>query len=647
MIDFRSLSIRLKLLLIVLGSVFVSLLIAMSAIGILNYKSTSKDFTEQLNVLVDITTERSKAALAFRDKRAISANLAALAKMSAIQNACVYDDKKQLFVEYSRVAQVVCERSINLQQETASNSILSVIGAMELNGRTIGHLQVLASTKPVTNRVWQFVLYSFFITLVSGLLAYLMSSRLQMALVLPIITLSRLAKKISSTRDFSLRAKVYNDDEAGTLAKSFNALIGNIQDSQIQMHEMVLELQEKTTQLESHTELVEDRNRVIRNLFAGASHDLRQPLQAMALFVDALNDMCDERQKELLGKLELAIRNMRKLFDDLLDMQKLEGRLNGQINRGSVNLKPLLESVFHECDMLAQDKKLELRMHMRDIVVDSNASMLERIIRNLLSNAIRYTDRGGILLASRKRGTDIWIEIWDTGRGIPQDQMEKVFAQFYQVERVSNEGKQGYGLGLSIVKRLSEMLDHRIEIHSREGRGTMFRIHVPLYLEGSEELSLGAPPSHQVQAPNADQAVQTISQLPGEKANILLIDDDALVRDSLNTLMTTWGMNVTEFECISDMKAFIENAEDLHFDLMVSDFQLSETETGLDAIACAQTLLSPQEDSPKLPALIVTGANDPEIDLIIKKSGIRKLNKPVKAAKLRALMNHLMAQSKD
>ena len=651
MTAYRNFSIRSKFLVAAIVTVITSLVIALTSIVTLNQRLAAVEFSNQLQVLVDITAERSQAALAFRDKRTINQNLKTLSKLSSIDVACIYTAEGKLFGKYERSSDIKCDDVAFTTPAREEDTAYRASTQLLVKGRPYGHLFVQANGKELDDRLSNFLTYSFTIILFSGLVAYFLALRLQRTVTLPIIRLSKLSQLIGKTRDFSLRAKVYNKDESGTLAQSFNGLIGDIQESQMQMEELVVELQEKTQQLESHTEIVEERNKSIRTMFAGASHDLKQPLQAMTLFVNALYQISSDAQKELVKKLELAINNMRTLFEDLLDVSKLEDRLEN-VQTEAVSLKPLLDAVFHEFDAMADDKNLALRFHARDFVIDTNARMLERIVRNLLSNSIRYTTRGGVLLACRKRKEHVHIEIWDTGRGIPKESMDSIFKSFYQVERKTVEGQQGYGLGLSIVKRLSEMLRHPIEIKSEFGSGTMFRIIVPLHqsviasAKSSEIPSAETQhaPANAIRLPQAPliggDTDQKIAVLPGDETRVLLIDDDDLVRDSLETLIKSWRMEVFSFDSIDTMTRHFEANPDFEFDVIVSDFQLSATETGFDSIAAARAFGGEAK-----PALIVTGTTDPELLKQIKESGIRKLKKPVKPAKLRALINHLYSNS--
>lgn len=639
MTSFQNFSIRSKFLLAVIFTVLIALLIALASIATLRHTLASKDFTEQLNVLVDITAERSQIALAFRDKKTVIQNLQTLSKLTSIDVACMYNSEDNVFGQYERFETTRCpETTPNQLEYTESRSDFSVAKEMIVNNRYMGTLYVEANSKDVNRRLIKFIMYAGLIIAFTSLIAYLLAYKIQSTLTMPIIKLSNLAKEIGRTKDFSLRAKVFNEDEAGYLAKSFNGLIHNIQESQMQMEDLVFELQEKKKQLESHTELVEGRNKTIKNMFAGASHDLKQPLQAMTLFVHALSGISDSPQKALLGKLELAIQNMKSLFEDLLDVSKLESRLEN-IQTGPVELKPILDNVFHEFEVIAADKSLILKFHAKDFIVDSDSRMLERIIRNLLSNAIRYTTTGGVLLACRKRKGYASIEVWDTGIGIPKENLDSIFQRFYQVEQEQEKGQQGYGLGLSIVKRLSGLLKHPIEVQSTYGRGTLFRILVPIAEpEKASQTRSTFQPLTSLPIEVSEQEIM----LPRNELKVLLIDDDPLVLDSLKSLISSWGMQVNDFESISDMNNFLEQNTDYHCDMIVSDFQLSETENGLDAISVVRKKLGKST-----PALIVSATDDSVLIKIIKESGIRRLKKPVKPAKLRALINHLSANDNN
>ena len=317
---------------------------------------------------------------------------------------------------------------------------------------------------------------------------------------------------------------------------------------QVKMQERMLKLHEKNHKIELHSAWVEGHNHMTREMFSGASHDLRQPLQALVIYIYALREIANDQQLKLIDKAESATRSMQHLIDDYLDESVLDSHID-HVQRSPVHLKLIFENLISEFDAIASDKNLKLRVQVRDLIVYSDASMLERIIRNLLSNAIRYTSKGGILLAGIKRGDEVCIEVWDTGRGIKEDALENVFKRFYQVESDFKGRESGYGLGLSIVKRFSETLGHKIEVKSKDGSGSMFRIRLPLYTP--QQFPSKQVPSKQVEA---DVPLEAPLHLSGGQIRILLIDDEPLVREALCTQIQNWNMNVSAFQSITEME---------------------------------------------------------------------------------------------
>ena len=668
--SFRHQSIRKKLLITILSTIFISLSIASFSLVFYNYSVSKNEFEEQLNVLAELTAIRSTTALAFGDKQAVEANLNAFAFIKSIDLACMYDSKGKLFSEFYREQSgLICPDTWASSSKVDNGFV--VHKRVSFKKRNLGHLVLQANAEQLIMRAWHFIYTTLIIMFVSGILAYLLSTRLQKSFTLPLIRLSNVARAIKKSSNFSLRAKVYYEDEVGEMAGSFNSLIHHVQEYQWQMQEAILELQDKTGQLASHAELIENRNTAVKNMFAGASHDLRQPLQAMSLFVNALHEVSNEEQVGLLEKLDLAIENMSTMFTDILDISKLESLIDN-VQTEQVELRSLLDGIFHEFETLTQDKGLTLRFHLRDYLVISHPRMLERIIRNILSNAIRYTSQGGIILACRKRGSSVCIEVWDTGRGIKEEDLSLIFKNFYQVERTTTKGHQGFGLGLAIVKRLANMLAHPIEIYSRYQQGTLFRVIVPLKQSSPQSLLLPSLKNNNERIKECSEEGNKKCSEEGNKecvkendkptnighifknntTRVLLIDDDDEVRGELVKLLDGWGMQVTSFASVKQMHDYLQYTTHYHFDVILSDYQLSDTETGLDVIALAREHIARKDNKqtegddeiePRvIPALIITGTQSEVLLNTIKKSGICMLIKPVKPAKLRALLNYVL-----
>lgn len=240
------------------------------------------------------------------------------------------------------------------------------------------------------------------------------------------------------------------------------------------------QVRERTAELHAAKSAAEQAHRAKSRFLAHASHDLQQPLQAIGMFTGML-----ERQPQsakaaaLLTDLKAAQRSMRDLLNAILDISKLE---SGAVTPkpADLPLSPLLDQLEAEFAGLAEAKGLRLRAVPTNAVVRSDPALLERIVRNLIGNAIRYTETGGVLIGCRTRGDRLWIEVYDTGRGIAEPDRRRIFEEFVQLDRPDRDRSEGIGLGLAIVERLARLLEHPVTVRSVEGRGTVFAVGVPL-----------------------------------------------------------------------------------------------------------------------------------------------------------------------
>ena len=434
------------------------------------------------------------------------------------------------------------------------------------------------------------------------------------------------------------QAESFNRDKTKLLVieeypkAKFNAIaqcIGRINRRQLrcetEVEELSIQVQEKNDQLRAQQKIHLDRNENLHKMFAGASHDLRQPLQAMVIFISAIQETATKQQAPLLQKLEQVVENLNHMFTDLLDSSKLESRMK-RIPKQNVDIQQLLTKVCDEFEALANDKNIQLRTKLRDLSVYSNANMLERIIRNMLSNAIRYTRKGGVLVGCRRHRDETWIEVWDTGRGIPKEKLEIIFDEFVQINEHTEESQQGVGLGLFIVKRLAQLLDHKIIVRSTLNQGTLFRVIIPT------RSTFALPPPSKIEM---FKAKPTLQHFTDGNLKILLIDDEAHIRDSISKLLAGWGMEVMTLDSVQAISN-VTPASLAAIDVVISDYQLGDDDTGLEAI----TLIR-QKAEREIPAMIVTGTENEEHLNSIKNQSIPLLKKPVKPAKLRALLNML------
>jgi signal transduction histidine kinase len=320
--------------------------------------------------------------------------------------------------------------------------------------------------------------------------------------------------------DLAQRISIKTGDELEALGDQFNRMAAQLQDSYASLERKV---EERTHQLEL-------ANSAKSRFLAVASHDLRQPLHALGLFVAQLRaaTTAAERQR-LVERIDTAVAMVNELFEALLDISRLDaGVLTPSITEFPV--AKLLERVQATFAGTAKEAGLDFRVVPNDAWARSDFVLLEQILFNLVSNAVRYVARGGVLIGCRKRGRDLRIEIWDTGPGIPEDQRQKIFGEFYRLDDPQHDRRGlggGLGLGLAIVDRLCRLLHHPIELSSDVGRGSRFSVIVPMAAATAKAAELPAP------------AVSALN-LATEKL-IVVIDDDALALEGMGGLLRSWG----------------------------------------------------------------------------------------------------------
>ncbi|MCW8862703.1 MAG: HAMP domain-containing histidine kinase, partial [Rhodospirillales bacterium] len=220
--------------------------------------------------------------------------------------------------------------------------------------------------------------------------------------------------------------------------------------------------------------------RIKTHFLAAASHDLRQPLQALILFVEALAfRQHDEKSSDLIAKIRLSVDALEQLLNMLLDVSRFDAGLIVP-EKSLFSLSEMLERLVEEFGALCREKGIVCRKRIiPDIMIETDPTLLERVSRNLMSNALNYTESGGILIATRRRAGGVRIEIWDTGIGIPPEQRERIFEDFYQLDNPSRDRRKGLGLGLAIVSRLANLLGTPVNVRSIPGKGSVFSVDIP------------------------------------------------------------------------------------------------------------------------------------------------------------------------
>jgi two-component system, sensor histidine kinase len=382
----------------------------------------------------------------------------------------------------------------------------------------------------------------------------------------------------------------------------------------IQNARLFAEIEDKGRELEI-------ANKYKSHFLASASHDLRQPLHALNLFVAQLRDESNPAERNrLVSRIDAAVGSMNELFEALLDMTKLEAGIL-KPNPTAIPVKRLLDRIETTFADAARRKGLRLRVVASDAWVSSDPILLERIMLNLVSNAVRYTERGGVVVGCRHRGPELRIDICDTGAGIPADERQRIFGEFYQLSGLAPNRSGGFGLGLAIVDRLGRLLGHRVELESSPGRGSRFSVSVPLAAQ---------PRTAEMPAPLAAIAD------PARGKRVIVIDDDALVLDGMRGILQSWGCQVQT--AASGDAALAGLAKDGGSpDLIISDSRLADGESGVETIERLRAALGAP-----IPAFVITGDTAPERLREARAGGFLLLHKPVSPMALRTTLNRLL-----
>jgi two-component system, sensor histidine kinase len=374
-------------------------------------------------------------------------------------------------------------------------------------------------------------------------------------------------------------------------------------------------IQDKTRQLEI-------ANKYKSHFLASASHDLRQPLHALNLFVAQLQDESNPAERSrLVGRIEAAVSSMNELFGSLLDMTKLDaGILEPSVTEFPIGrLFGRIETTFTE---VARAKGVRLRAVSTRMSIRSDAILLERMLMNLVSNAVRYTQHGGVVVGCRRRGNELRIDVCDTGPGIPEEQQRKIFAEFYQYAAPEADRRGSLGLGLAIVDRLGRLLGHAVELYSRPGRGSRFSISVPI----AAERGRGAVPTISPAA--------VVDPVRGKL--VVVIDDDPLVLEGMGGILRSWGCNVVSCDSSEAALSKVE-LEAREPDIIISDYRLGSGKTGIQAIEQLR-----QSFGAEIPAFLISGDTAPERLRDASENGLHLLHKPVPPMRLRAMLNQLL-----
>jgi signal transduction histidine kinase/CheY-like chemotaxis protein len=336
-------------------------------------------------------------------------------------------------------------------------------------------------------------------------------------------------------------------------------------------------------------------------VLSAASHDLRQPFQAMRFFHSVLDSqMRETKPRQTLSLMGRALASGERLLDGLIDITRLDTGTVA-VQRRPVAVAGLLDGLMHEFQPQAAARRLKLHARPIEAEVDTDPALVERLLRQLLSNALRFTERGGVLVGARRRGEQVRVEVWDTGPGIASDRLDTIFNDFAQYSPGPGGGP---GLGLGIVRRLARLLDASVTVRSKPGAGSVFAVSLPA-----------------ARAPAREAPAPTL-----EGATVLVVDDDPMVLTALDLMLASWGIRVLAAADMDDALTRLGQAEP---DLVLADLRLRGC-SGFEVVDRVRSRLRRQ-----VPALMLTGETGGDEAVEGQRRGIAFLHKPIQGGPLK------------
>jgi len=448
------------------------------------------------------------------------------------------------------------------------------------------------------------------------LLAVVLSVSIGASVTRPVRRLAE-AMRVLSERGSVTRLPDEDGGELRTLTRGFNEMAARLQAN---ARDLEVRIEQATRALTAQKDAAEQATDAKSRFIAAASHDLRQPLHAIGLFSGTLQRRARGSDLEsVVRDLARAVAVMEKLFDGLLDLSRLDA--------GTVVAQPRpfpLDRLFMQLHVefadAAASKGLRLRMRAAHVLVSSDELLLHRLLSNLIANAIRYTERGGVMVGARRRSADVRLEVRDSGIGIPLDQQSHIFQEFYQVANAERDRTVGLGLGLAIVSKLAGLLGSRVHVRSGPSRGSVFFLNVAI-----------APPGAM---PIAEEELMEPEGEPAIPIQVLVIDDDPLVLAGNEFLLGELGCIVT---AVRDGSAAEEALAKMGIDpvLLLCDLWLPGVQDGIAIVRRLASL-----GKPRVSGILISGDTRPETIRAAKEAGLLLLHKPVSPSKLRAIVDH-------
>lgn len=626
----KNATLRIQLCRLVLLVSLLALGLAMVGGALVEWRAQREQVSQSLIATAQATGLTVSAAIVFRDGKAAGEALNILSVQKNIQAAAVYTPEGRRLASYGDKGaspETFAQLSAHVPDFGPWSASTTLFQPIVLDREIIGHIYLVASLLDYRASFLIQVFLSLIASLLGLLLANALAARFIDRIVTPLGQLADTARQVRESQNFSLRAAIpeanTNKDEIAELVLSFNAMLSEIEQRKIELtryhSNLELMVQNRTEALhEANHELLlakdaaEAATQAKSRFLAAASHDLRQPIQAINLFKNALDRTdLDEEQRRISNYLSRSVASLGELLDALLDISTLDSGVMVP-KPARVDVHDLFCRIDEEFSVMATAKSLRFKLHFpcKDTALATDGELLHSLLRNLIGNAIKYTERGGVLVSLRRRGTQALIQVWDTGIGIAPEHSGNIFDEYFQVANPERDKAKGLGLGLAITKRLAKLLNTDIVCHSQPGRGSVFGVSVPL---------ASSPQGDELSPCELGERCRGVeSALVGR--HVAIIEDDTMVAKALQVSLELLGMQATVYGSAEDAlaDAGITDAE-----FYISDYRLPGA-NGIQLLEAIQ-----QRRKHAIRALLVTGEKSPGGIDLTQSSRWPVLSKPV------------------
>jgi len=644
-------SIRYPLARLIVAAILIGIVLGLLSNAVLRLDSLREDIQRNLSSAANAAGTAASAAVVFKDQRVAKTVLRMFEAYPEVEAAALFTDAGVRLAVYGDAKQLPASVPVINAPPSASPpsqiALLADTATMQLpivvDAAQVGSIFIKAQLGSYWQSYFTSIASTFLIAFIAGGFALVLAMRFLNRIILPVRMLEEAANDARLQHDFTPREIPIADNEIGDLVRNFNALLAEVGASRSLLQRQHEELEDlvakRTAELLAAKDSADRANAAKTRFLAAASHDLRQPIHAMRLFLETLvSSPLNDEQRRIANYLTLSSRSLADILNALLDVSRLDG---GQVQPHPqiVGADVLLSQIEAEFAPLAMAKGLRFKFFFptNELKLFTDAKLLYSLLRNIIDNAIKYTQTGGVLVGFRRRGSHALIQVWDTGIGIAPNLIESVFDEYVQIGNPQRDRTQGLGLGLAIVKRLAGILDCRIRCYSRPSTGSRFEISVPLAVE--RLVSAVSVQSDQSVSPTGIDVAQACLSEVGANSSaglqVVIIEDDEMAARALGVLLDVNGIKATRF---GSAEHALSDPSITQADFYFVDFRLP----GINGMQFLDTLQ--QRVQRPIKAILLTGETYLESLGSVPSRGWKVLLKPVASTTLLAEIEAQMAQ---